>query len=246
MDKYNLIVLLSIVLTCCQPRDKITLNLIGDSTCAPKEENKRPETGWGEKFEQFFDQNVIVRNHAVNGRSTRTFIEENRWDSVYSKLGKGDYVFIQFGHNDEILTKASYSTPEDYKTNLKRFISETLSKEAHPVLLTPVCRRRFDDEGNFFDTHGQYASLVRLVARETGVTLIDMHTISMAILVQYGQKESEKLFLHCAPNECPNYSKGIVDDTHFSDLGATVMAEALAKAIADTDLALKKNKQINR
>ena len=83
----------------------ITLHLIGDSTCASKASNRRPETGWGEKFGQLFDRNIQVRNYAQNGRSTRTFIEEHRWDSTLAALKAGDYVFIQFGHNDEVPTK---------------------------------------------------------------------------------------------------------------------------------------------
>ena len=240
MKKLNLLLFLILSLSGCVPRHQITLYLIGDSTCAQKAENRRPETGWGEKFEQFLSNNVVVQNNAKGGRSTRTFIEENYWDSVYSKLRSGDYVFIQFGHNDEVKSKASYTTPEDFKTNLKRFISDTRSKGAHPILLTPICRRRFDDDSNFYDTHGQYAALTRQVAMETGAILIDMHTISMAILVQFGKEESTRLFLHCEPGECPNYPNGIADDTHFNDFGATVMAEALAKAIANMDLPLKR------
>lgn len=222
-----------------QPQDTITLHLIGDSTCASKAEDRRPETGWGEKFEQYFDETIEVRNYARNGRSSRTFIEENLWDTVHNAVGSGDYVFIQFGHNDEVPSKKSYTPPEDFKANLKRFISETRAKEATPVLLTPVSRRRFDDAGNFFDTHGEYATLVRQVAKETGSPFIDMHTISMSILVQYGKRESTKLFLHCAEGECPNYPKGITDDTHFNDFGATVMAEALSRAIMTSDIPLK-------
>ena len=238
MNKLNLILLLLILFVCCKPKDKVTLHLIGDSTCAPKEENRRPETGWGEKFEQFFDSTIEVCNYARNGRSTRTFIEEGRWDSVTTTMKTGDYVFIQFAHNDEVPTKKSYTTPENFKANLKRFIIETRVKEATPILLTPVCRRRFDEEDNFFDTHGKYSALVRQAAEETSASFIDMHTISMSILVQYGKEESTKLFLHCAEGECPNYPKGIIDDTHFSDLGATVMAESLAKAIAGSELPL--------
>ena len=239
MNKLSAVILMSILLLGCQSQDKITLHLIGDSTCASKAENKRPETGWGEKFKQFFNENIEVRNYAQNGRSTRTFIEEHRWDSVTAALKAGDYVFIQFGHNDEVPTKKSYTTPEDYKANLKRFISETRAREAIPVLLTPASRRRFDEAGNFFDTHGEYSALVRQVVEETGVSFIDMHTISMTILVQHGVTESKKLHLHCAEGECPNYPEGITDDTHFSDHGATVMAEALSKAIMVADIPLK-------
>lgn len=215
--------------------------MIGDSTCANKIESRRPETGWGEKFGQFFDESVKVQNHAKNGRSTRTFIEEQLWDSVYSKLRSGDFVFIQFAHNDEVESKTSYTTPDDFNTNLRRFILEASSQGAHPVLLTPVCRRRFDSDGNFFDTHGQYAALTRQVAMETSTTLVDMHTITMAIMVQYGKAESSKLFLHCDPGECPNFPNGTEDNTHFNDFGATVMAEALAHAIYDSNISLKKN-----
>lgn len=217
-------------------QQKITLHLIGDSTCAPKADNRRPETGWGEKFKNFFNQNVQVRNYAVNGRSTRTFIEEHRWDSTLAALKAGDYVFIQFGHNDEVPTKKSYTTPDDFKANLKRFILETRAKKAIPVLLTPVSRRRFDEQGNFFDTHGEYGTYVRQVAEETSVAFIDMQIISMAILVRYGKTESAKVFLHCAEGQCPNYPNGIIDDTHFNDFGATVMAEALSKAILDAKI----------
>lgn len=235
------LLLIALLFLGCQPQDKITLHLIGDSTCAPKTENRRPETGWGEKFEQFFSKNIAVHNYAQNGRSTRTFLEEHRWDSVSATLQMGDYVFIQFGHNDEVPTKKSYTTPEDFKANLKHFISETRAREATPLLLTPVSRRRFDEVGNFFDTHGEYATLVRQVAEETGVPFVDMHTISMAILVQHGETESKKLFLHCAEGECPNYPRGIIDDTHFSDFGATVMAEGVAKAIKNSDIPLREH-----
>jgi lysophospholipase L1-like esterase len=230
----------------CTSKDQSTLHLIGDSTCAQKDENRYPETGWGEKLGQFFDEKISVLNYAKNGRSSRTFIEENRWDSVYSKIRDGDYVFIQFGHNDEVETKASYTAPEEFKANLRRFITDARAKKSNPVLLTPVCRRRFDDQGNFFDTHAKYAKLMREVAKETGADLIDMHTISMAILVQYGKEESAKLFLHCAPGECSNYPEGVADDTHFSDLGATVMAQALARAIAGTEIPLRSHVVIKK
>ena len=235
----SLLTLLVLLFLDCQTQEKITLHLIGDSTCAPKADNRRPETGWGEKFEDFFNQNVQVRNYARNGRSTRTFIEEHRWDSTLAALKAGDYVFIQFGHNDEVPTKKSYTTPDDFKANLKRFILDTRAREAIPVLLTPVSRRRFDEQGNFFDTHGEYGSYVRQVAEETSVAFIDMQILSMAIIVRYGKKESTKLFLHCSEGECSNYPKGIIDDTHFSDFGATVMAEALSKALVDTNMPLK-------
>ncbi|RZK46619.1 MAG: GntR family transcriptional regulator, partial [Pedobacter sp.] len=139
---YIVISLLSFIL---DEKEKIHIWLIGDSTCADKEIRAYPETGWGTPFTHFFDSTVQVRNMAVNGRSTKSFIEENRWQHVLDSLQEGDYVFIQFGHNDEVKEKIGrYTTPEEFATNLKRFVDETRSKKGVPVLLTPVARRTFN------------------------------------------------------------------------------------------------------
>ena len=115
-------------------------------------------------------------NQAQNGRSTRSFIEEKRWQAIVDKLKKGDYVFIQFGHNDESKDKVDrYTPPEDYRRNLIKFVDDVREKKAIPVLLTPVMRRRFDKDGNFVDSHGEYPDIVRAVAAEKKVALIDMH-----------------------------------------------------------------------
>src|SRR5207237_3006653 len=136
----------------------ITIFLAGDSTMAQKLPEKRPETGWGEILGQYFDEKkVVVDNRAQNGRSTKTFISEGRWQAIIDALKKGDYVFIQFGHNDESKEKGErYTPPEDYRKNLIKFIEEVRAKKANPVLLTPVMRRRFDKDGKFYDTHGEY------------------------------------------------------------------------------------------
>ena len=143
----------------------ITVYLAGDSTMAHKLPEKRPETGWGEALPEFFNGNrVRFENHAQNGRSTRSFIEEKRWQAIVDKLKKGDYVFIQFGHNDESKDKGDrYTPPADYRRNLIRFVDDVREKKAIPVLLTPVMRRRFDKDGNFVDSHGEYPDIVRAI-----------------------------------------------------------------------------------
>src|SRR6476619_7088904 len=145
-------------------KKKITVWLIGDSTMANKEIKAFPETGWGMPFSYFFDSSVVVDNRAKNGRSTKTFIKEGLWQPVVDNLSEGDYVFIQFGHNDEVKTKASYSTEEEFTANLERYVSETRSKKAIPILITPVARRKFDSSGRLEDTHEVYSNLVRNVA----------------------------------------------------------------------------------
>ena len=220
----------------------VTIFLAGDSTCAPKLPEKRPETGWGEMLGQRFkDRKIKIENRAMNGRSTKTFISEGRWQAIVDELKKGDYVFIQFGHNDESKDKGErYTPPEDYRKNLVLFISDVKSKGGHPVLLTPVMRRRFDKDGKFYDTHGEYPDIVRAVAADQKVPLIDMHRMSEAVIVKYGVEDSKKLFLQLKSGENPNYPNGIEDNTHFSPLGAEVMAQLVADGIRKSKIGLRK------
>src|SRR2546421_4540514 len=200
----------------------ITIYLAGDSTMAQKLLAKRPETGWGEMLSKFFQEGtVIIDNRAQNGRSTRTFISEGRWQAIVDALKPGDYVLIQFGHNDESKEKTDrYTPPADFRNNLIKFVSESRSRKAIPVLLTPVMRRRFDKQGKLQDTHGEYPDVVRSVAAEYRVALIDMHRSSAAVLAKYGAEDSRKLFLQLKANQNSNYPNGIEDNTHFSPMGA--------------------------
>ena len=221
----------------------ITIYLAGDSTMAEKLPDKRPETGWGEALQKFFNPDKVkIENHAKNGRSTRTFVEERLWQAIIDKLKKGDYVFIEFGHNDAAKDRTDrYTPPEDYRRNLVRFITEVREKKAIPVLLTPVMRRRFDKDGNFQDSHGEYPDIVRAVASEHKTPLIDMHRKSERVLKQYGPEESKKLFLQLKPNENANSPSGIQDNTHFSPLGAEIMARLAVDGIRELKLGLAKN-----
>ncbi|MDB5250536.1 MAG: rhamnogalacturonan acetylesterase [Segetibacter sp.] len=220
-------------------RKKIKVWLIGDSTCAKKETRAYPETGWGTPFTYFFDTTVEVDNRAVNGRSTKSFFAENRWQPVLDNMNEGDYVFIQFGHNDEVQTKAASTKPDEFKANLVRYVTETRSKKALPVLITPVARRNFDSAtGKVAGTHDVYSEIVRSVARETNVPLIDLDVKSQALLQQFGPEDSKLLFNHLVPGEHPNYPNGIIDNTHFNELGARKMAEIVLADIRNLRLDL--------
>jgi lysophospholipase L1-like esterase len=223
-------------------KDPVTIYLAGDSTCADKQPEKRPETGWGEMLGGHFkDGKVKIDNRAMNGRSTKTFISEGRWQAIVDALDAGDYVFIQFGHNDSSKDKGErYTPPADYRKNLIKFVEEVRAKQATPVLLTPVMRRRFDAQGAFYDTHGEYPDIVREVAGEYKVSLIDMHRKSEAVIKRYGPEESKKLFLQLKPGENPNYPKGIEDNTHFNPAGAEEMAKLVAEGIREQKLGLRK------
>jgi lysophospholipase L1-like esterase len=210
---------------------KVKIWLIGDSTMANKEVKAFPETGWGMPFSYFFDSTVTVDNRAKNGRSTRTFIEEGRWKSVVENLNEGDYVMIQFGHNDEVPTKKSYTPEDQFKANLAKFITEARNKKAIPVLITPVARRKFDSTGKVEETHAIYTQLVKNVAKEYDVPLIDLDEKSQELYQQFGPENSKWLFNYTAPGEHPNYPAGHKDDTHFNELGARKIAEIVLAQI---------------
>ena len=210
---------------------KIKVFIIGDSTASIKLKKHYPETGWGMPFADFFTEEVIVDNRAQNGRSTKSFLAENRWASVMDSLKEGDYVLIQFGHNDEVPTKKNATTPAEFQQNLKRFITDTRSQKAIPVLITPVARRSFDEAGTFVDTHAAYSLLVKAVATAQHVPLIDLNTKSIALLEKAGPEQSAYYFNHLQPGEHPNYPDGKVDDTHFNELGARAVAQIVLQEI---------------
>lgn len=232
------ILLLSISVTAKEP---VKIFLAGDSTCAAKQENKRPETGWGEMLGSHFkDGKVRIENRALNGRSTKSFIDEGEWKKIVDALKPGDYVFVQFGHNDQKKDSPRYAAPDVFKANLVKFIDEVRAKKGNIVLMTPVMRRRFNDKGEFYDTHGEYPGYVRTVAHEYKVPLIDMHRKSEAVIKRYGFEDSKKLFLILKEGESANYPKGLDDNTHFSPLGAEEMAKEAVVGIKEEKLGLKK------
>lgn len=219
----------------------VTIHLAGDSTMAEKLPEKRPETGWGEHLAaQFRAGAVTVDNRAKNGRSTRTFIGEGRWQALLDATRPGDVVLIQFGHNDASENKPDrYTPPADYVRNLARFVADVRERKAVPVLLTSIARRRFDEAGRLQSSHGVYADLVRELAMRDHVALVDMERRSSALLQETGAEASKKLFLWVAPGTNPNYPEGVEDNTHFSPEGAQRIAREFAAALCGLDVPLR-------
>jgi DNA sulfur modification protein DndE len=230
--KYLYIIFSVFLMTGCQPQKTPVLFMIGDSTMANKEKLYLPERGWGQLFPACFKDGITIDNRAKNGRSTRSFIYEGRWDSVYQKLTPGDFVIIQFGHNDGSIEKTErYATPLEYRYNLTKFVNETRMKGAQPILCTPIVRRRFDDNNQFFDSHGQYPGIVRQVADSLHVPLLEMHKRSMELISNLGSEESKKIYLFIEPGQNDSLPGGKTDNTHFSEYGATTMAGIAAEEI---------------
>ena len=213
------------------PPKKIKVWLIGDSTMSIKEVKAYPETGWGMPFVYFWDSTVIIENLAKNGRSTSSFRNEGLWQIVLDKATEGDYVFIQFGHNDEVSTKKTYTTETEFKNNLKQYVAEARGKKAIPILLTPMARRKFDANGKIEGTHDVYSQIVRDVAKEEKVFLFDMDKITQQLYQQFGVENSKLLFMQLKPNEHPNYPDGKEDNTHFNELGARLVAQLVLEEI---------------
>ncbi|MFV8270953.1 rhamnogalacturonan acetylesterase [Flavobacterium sp. GT2N3] len=230
---------------------KTTIYLIGDSTMANKvKPNENPEHGWGQMLSQFFNDNITIDNRAVNGRSTRSFINEKRWDTIYKALNPGDYVFIQFGHNDQKEKDSSrYTNPHTaYRYNLIRFVNETRIKGAIPVLFSSIVRRNFNEQGVLIPTHGDYPMETRLVAQEYKIPFIDLEYLSELLETSYGPEQSKQLHLHYTAGEIPYYPQGKVDDTHLSLKGATEIAKLVTDQIRllDNPLVEKLKKGIKK
>jgi len=231
--------ILLITLYLLMPQKHTTVYMIGDSTMANKQPDKFPETGWGMPFSSMFNSSVTVDNRALNGRSTKSFINEKRWQPIVDALKEGDYVFIEFGHNDEKVDKPAVGTSiEEFKTNLIKFITETRAAKATPILLTPVNRWKFDSLGHFQDTHGAYPDAVREVSKTYNVPLIDMYQKTKLLMEKVGVEASHKWFNQLEKGEHPNYPNGIKDNTHFSPAGAKQMADLAVEGLKELHIDL--------
>lgn len=238
--KFAIIALLLLVMGCKSvqtvesPLSTVTIHMIGDSTMANKiNPDENPERGWGQVLPQFFNEKVIIKNHAVNGRSTKSFRELNHWQPVLESLQPGNYVFIQFGHNDGKETDPTrYTNPQTaYRYNLIRYVEETRAKGAIPILFSSIARRRFNAEGVLLDSHGNYTLQARLVAQEMNVPFFDMQYLTEQMEVLYGVEDSKKLHLHFNPGENAYFPEGITDNTHLSVLGATEICKLFVEEL---------------
>lgn len=213
--------------------------MIGDSTMANKPDKAIPEHGWGQVLQYFFNDSVSVNNHAQNGRSSKSFIDEGRWAKVISEVQKGDYVIIQFGHNDSKPDTERHTSPfTTYKKNLEKFINETREKDAVPILCTSIVRRHFNDDGTLKDTHGDYLAAVKQVAEEKEVYFIDMEAKTKKLVETMGEEKSKLLFLHFESGIYPLRPKEVKDDTHLSQLGAFTIAGLAVEGMKEQSIPL--------
>lgn len=232
----------------------VTVFMIGDSTMANKSlDAGNQERGWGHVLGGFFSENIRVENHAVNGRSSKSFIDEGRWQEVLDRIRPGDYVLIQFGHNDEKADEKRHTDPgTTFDANLRKFVTETRSKGGIPVLFNSIVRRNFGENANaiaaddvrsekstaveegdkLVDTHGKYLDSPRNVAREMKVCFIDLNDATRKLVESYGVEGSKKLFMWIPEGVSPACPKGRQDNTHLNVFGARRVASLAADSLA--------------
>lgn len=209
----------------------VVIYLAGDSTVSNKEEKAYPEAGWGMKIDKYFLNNITISNHAMNGRSSKSFIEEERLAKIAENIKKDDFLFIQFGHNDEKTDDRGTTPDSTYKMYLKEYILVARHVGAHPILVTPVNRRTFDADGTVTNSHAGYYEAMLELGKEENVPVLDLLMKSKALFESIGEEECKKLFMWLKPCEYENYPEGKVDNTHFKHEGAEKIARLVAEEI---------------
>jgi lysophospholipase L1-like esterase len=214
-----------------------SLFLAGNSTVVDQAEE--PYTAWGQIIPAYFKPyKVAVANYAESGESLSSFIAAKRFEKILTLLKPGDYVFAEFGHNDQKQKGEGIGAFTSYKRDLKYFVAAVKKKGGIPVLVTAVQRRSFDSTGHIRHTLGDYPEANRQVAKEDGVALIDLNVMSKAMYEAWGPKESIKAFVHFPANTFPGQTKELKDDTHFTPFGAYQVAKIIIKGIRDNKLGL--------
>ena len=213
-----------------------TIYLTGDSTVVDAQ--YEPWASWGQMLPYFFVPNeVVIANYAESGETLKAFEDRHRIDKIWNKIKPGDYLFIQFGHNDQ---KAGNSTKSGYRKRLKEWILKAEELGVIPVLVTSMNRRVFDENSKIVNTLDDFPDAMREIAKEEKVDLIDLNALSKTLFEAMGPEEAKKAFVHYPANSYPNQPTALADDTHFNTHGAYELAKCVVKSIVDQNLTLKK------
>ncbi|WP_159881817.1 rhamnogalacturonan acetylesterase [Paenibacillus puerhi] len=208
-----------------------TLYLAGDSTVTDQPSGGYPYTGWGQMLGLYLDAGIAVANHARSGRSTKSFITEDRLNRIWKKIRPGDCLLVQFAHNDEKDNEGGTLPFTTYQEYLSVYIDGARERGAYPVLSAPMHRRFFDEEGRIKNTHGEYIAAMEQLARVKQVPYIDLAARSQVLYEQAGVEGSKRLFMWTEPGQYEGLPEGTQDNTHFSEQGAAAIARLVAESI---------------
>jgi lysophospholipase L1-like esterase len=240
---------IAFLLTVGALQTSISVYTIGDSTMSLYDSTKDWRVGWAQKLPQFFTGAVIIKDAARSGRSSKSFIDEGLWTNVINQVQSGDYVFIQFAHNDEKSDVALHTDPwTTYSDNLRKFVNETRAKGGYPILCTPIVRRYLGADGHITatgmhnvgtgDSVGNYPAAMRWIAGELSVPLLDLTLKTKTLVESYGPDSSKKLYNYVAAGVTPLYPSGNTDDTHLNAFGAVKVAELCVQGLQETGSSL--------
>jgi len=216
--------------------------IAGDSTVMTYKSgyNLFPQQGWGGRLPDYFTTAVTFSNHAIGGRSTKSFVDEGRLTEILNVILPGDYLFVQFGHNDGSSAPALHTDPfTTYKTYLAMFLDGAVQHGAIPVLVTPMGRRNYDSTGKFINDFVDRCTAMKQLAVEKNCKLIDLNTKSIAFYNGIGAPATGDVFLWLAVGQYPNFPNGVSDNTHFQEYGAGQLARLVTQGIEENNLAIK-------
>ena len=221
------------------PKDNLTVvYLAGDSTVT--DQDVEPWASWGQFITNYFDDTVVVANYAYSGSSLSSFKGANRLKKILSQIKKGDYLFVEFGHNDEKIKGEGNGAWGSYSELLKEFVQSAKDKGAIPVLVTPTQRRFFNENGTLKETHGEFPDAMRAVAQKNNIALIDITKMTTVLYEAWGDEVSRKAFVQYPANTFPGQEKVLDDNTHFNSFGANEIALCVVKGIRELDIPLQK------
>ncbi|MBF4507825.1 rhamnogalacturonan acetylesterase [Flavobacterium sp. JLP] len=221
------------------PKDNLTVvYLAGDSTVT--DQDVEPWASWGQFITNYFDDSVVVSNYAYSGSALSSFKAGNRLKKILTQIKKGDYLFVEFGHNDEKIKGEGNGAWGSYSILLTEFVQSAKDKGAIPVLVTPTQRRFFNENGTLKETHGEFPDAMRAVAQKNKIALIDITKITTELYEAWGDEPSRKAFVQYPANTFPGQEKALDDNTHFNSFGANEIALCVLSGIRELDIPLKK------
>ena len=218
--------------------DVPTIFLAGNSTVV--DQDSEPWCGWGQILPRFMNSKIAVANYAESGEAANSFVSAKRFAKLLTKMKKGDYIFIEFGHNDQKQKGEGKGPYLSYKRDLEYLILESRKKGGIPILVTPMHRRSFDENSKVVNTHGEYPDAVRLTAKEHNVMLIDLNAMSKTLYEAWGVEESKKAFVHYPSGTFPGQDKDLADNTHFNTYGGYQICKSILRGLVDNNSPLTK------
>lgn len=218
--------------------DVTTVYLAGDSTVT--DQDLEPWASWGQFITNYFDQNIVVANYAVSGSTLRSFKSSLRLKKILSLIKPGDYLIVEFAHNDEKEKGEGIGPWDSYSASIREYVQAARDKGAIPILITPVQRRAFNTDGTLKPTHGDYPDAMRKVAQEMNVPLVDITKLTTNLYESWGDEPSRKAFVQYPANTFPGQKEKLEDNTHFNSFGANEIALCVIKGLLDLNHPLAK------